>query len=590
MNKTININLGGIFFHIDEIAYQKLKRYLDAIRRSLSDDPQGRDEIINDIEHRIGELLSERIKNERQVINENDIDEITKIMGKPEDYLVDEEIFEDETTYARPRTSNKKLYRDGEDKFLGGVSSGIAHYFGIDALWIRILWVVLVVAGFGSGIPIYLLLWILIPEAVSTAEKLQMKGEAVNISNIEKKIREEFQDVTTRVKDGVNDVTEKVKSSDFKKNFGGKTKSGLDEIIDVLTKVILTIFKIFGKFIGVILIVIASLTLIGLILGAFSLGSFGILSFNDFHEPLFNVQPPFFFDSVLPSWLLILFTFIAIGIPFIVLFMLGLKILSSNVNSFSTTTKLSLLGIWIISLLGLGFAGINFATQRAYDGVFNQTEELPVTSLDTLKIKMIGAENLSNRTELRREYDFETVYDNDQEKLYSTRINVDVKTTDKLEAFIKVRKESQGNNRLNANKDAEAIEYQFNLTDNNLLLNGYFLSEFKNRFKEQLVDITIYIPINSIIYLDRTTRTFLDNVDNIQNIYDRDMPKHYFKMTEDGLKCLDCDSAIFGDNYKKELENFNLKIDENGVEVKINDKNGKSDAKVKIDENGIIIQ
>ena len=106
MNKTININLGGIFFHIDEIAYQKLRLYLDAIRRSLSDDPQGRDEIINDIEHRIGELLSEKIKDERQVVNENDIDEITKIMGKPEDYLVDEEIFEDEPKY-RPRSSSK---------------------------------------------------------------------------------------------------------------------------------------------------------------------------------------------------------------------------------------------------------------------------------------------------------------------------------------------------------------------------------------------------------------------------------------------------------------------------------------------------
>ena len=138
MNKTININLGGIFFHIDEIAYQKLKLYLDAIRRSLSDDPQGRDEIINDIEHRIGELLSERIKDQRQVVNENDIDEITKIMGKPEDYLVDEEIFEDEPKY-RTRTSSKKLFRDGDDKFLGGVCSGLAHYLGIDIIWMRII-------------------------------------------------------------------------------------------------------------------------------------------------------------------------------------------------------------------------------------------------------------------------------------------------------------------------------------------------------------------------------------------------------------------------------------------------------------------
>lgn len=582
MNKTININLGGIFFHIDEIAYQKLRLYLDAIRRSLSDDPQGRDEIINDIEHRIGELLSEKIKDERQVVNENDIDEITKIMGKPEDYLVDEEIFEDETNY-RPRTSSKKLYRDSEDKFLGGVSSGIAHYFGIDALWVRILWIVLVVAGFGSGIPIYILLWILIPEARTTAEKLQMYGEPVNISNIEKKIREEFDDVSTKVKDGVNDVTEKVKNSDFRRNTGNKAKSGIDEIIDVLSKIILTIFKVFGKFIGVILLIIASLTLIGLIFGALSFGSIEILGFgNDWVD-----YPPFFFDSVLPSWLLIIFAFIAIGIPFVVLFMLGLRILSSNVKSFTSTTKLSLLGVWIIALLGLGFAGINFATQRAYDGVFNQTEELPFVAMDTLKIKMIGDENLSNRTELRRSYGYETVYENDQQKLYATRINVDIKTTDKQNAFIKIRKESQGNNRLNANYDAEAIEYQFNLNNKDLLLNGYFLSDFKNKFKDQLIDITLYLPENTIIYLDKSTKTFLDDVDNIQNIYDRDMPKHYYNMTENGLECVDCDPSIFGDDYKRDNENFKLKIDENGVEVKINDGDGK--AQVKIDETGIEI-
>ena len=351
MNKTININLGGIFFHIDEIAFQKLKLYLDAIRRSLSDDPQGRDEILNDIEHRIGELLSEKVKDERQVVNENDIDEITKIMGKPEDYLVDEEIFEDEPKY-RAKSSSKKLFRDGEDKFLGGVSAGLAHYFRIDSLWVRLMWVILVVAGFGTGIPIYILLWILIPEAVTTAEKLQMKGEPVNISNIERKIREEFNDVSSRVKDGVNDVTEKVKSSEFK----DKAKSGLQDVIETLGKIFIAIFSVFGKFIGALLILVAALTLIGLIIGAFSLGGIEILGFGK----EFVMYPPFIFDSILPSWLIMIFVFIAIGIPFIVLFMLGIKIISSNVKSFSTTTKLSLLGIWIISLLGLGMAAADF--------------------------------------------------------------------------------------------------------------------------------------------------------------------------------------------------------------------------------------
>ncbi|WP_372792389.1 PspC domain-containing protein [Lutibacter sp.] len=587
MNKTININLGGIFFHIDEIAYQKLKLYLDAIRRSLSDDPQGRDEILNDIELRIGELLSERIKDQRQVVNQNDIDEITKIMGKPEDYLVDEEIFEDEPIY-KTKTSSKKLFRDSDDKFLGGVCSGLAHYIGIDVIWMRIIWLVLLF-GFGIGFLIYPILWILIPVAETTAEKLQMKGEPVNISNIERKIREEFEGVTSRVKDGVNDVTSKVKSSQFQ----SKAKSGIQEIVETLGKIILAILNVFGKFIGALLIFVAAITLIILIIGAFSWGSFGIIGFEgDYlnHSPIFFdfLHRPFFFDSIIPTWLLILFGFLAIAVPFIVLFILGLKIISSNVKSFSTTTKLSLLGIWIISLLGLGIAAANFATRTAYDGVHNQTEELPIIANDTLKIKMIGNDNLSNRKELRREYNSETVYDKDLEKLFSTRINVDIKSTDKTNAFVKIRKESEGKNRLTANNDAEAIEYQFNLNDKNLELNGYFLSDINTKFKDQLIDITINLPVNSLIYLDSSTRTFLDDVDNIQDIHDSDMPKHLYKMTEKGLECLDCDPSIFGNNFKRENEHFNLNIDENGVKLKVND--GVKDAEVKIDENGIIIK
>jgi phage shock protein PspC (stress-responsive transcriptional regulator) len=493
---------------------------------------------------------------------------------------VDEEIFEDEPSY-RPKSSSKKLFRDGEDKFLGGVSSGLAHYLGIDSLWVRLIWIVLVVAGFGTGIPIYILLWILIPEATTTAEKLQMKGEPVNISNIEKKIREEFQDVSSRVKDGVNDVTSKVKSTQFQ----NKAKSGLQDVIETLTKIFLAIFNVFGKFIGAILILVSSLTLIGLIIGAFSWGGIEILGFGE----EFVTYPNFVFDSIMPSWLIIIFGFIVAGIPFVVLFMLGLRIISSNIKSFSTTTKLSLLGIWIISLLGLGLAIADFATRTAYDGVHNQTKELPLIASDTLKVKMIGNDNLSTYKELRRRYNSETVIDKDVQKLYSTRINVDVKPTDNTIGYVKIRKESEGKSRLSANNDAESIEYQFNLNDKHLELNGYFLSDFKHKFKDQLIDVTIYLPVNSLIYLDNSTRTFLDDVDNIQEIRDRDMPKHYYKMTENGLECLDCDPDIFGDSFKKDNEHFNLNIDRNGLEIKVKDNDG-GDAEIKLDENGLIIK
>lgn len=479
------------------------------------------------------------------------------------------------------------MFRDSDDKFLGGVCAGLAHYFGMDVIWMRLLWLVLFFF-FGTGFLIYILLWILIPQAETTAEKLQMKGEPVNISNIERKIREEFQDVSSRVKSGVNDVTDTVRSSEFK----NKARSGIQEVIDTIGKIILAILKIFGKFIGALIIFIAAATLIALIIGAFSWSSFEILGYKENyiqHSPFFfdSLHRPFMFDSLLPSWLLIIFGFLAIAIPFVVLFMLGLKILSSNVKSFSATTKLSLLGVWIIAILGLSFAGINFASQTAYKGVHNQTEELPIIAQDTLAIKMIGDDNLSNKKELRRGHDFETVFDNDVEKLYATRINVDIKPTDKATAFVKIRKESDGKNRLTANKDAESIEYKFNLTEKNLMLNGYFLSDLKNKFKGQLIDVTIYLSVNSVVYLDASTQTYLNDVNNVQNIYDGDMPKHYYKMNENGLECLDCDPSIFGDTFKNKNENFNLNINENGIEIKVKD--GDKDAKVKIDEKGVRI-
>lgn len=248
MNKTININLGGFFFHIDETAYQKLKRYLDAIARSLSDDPQGKNEIIADIEARISELLSERITDARQVVNENDIEEIIAIMGQPEDYAEAEETYTENTSYSYKRNQpNKKMFRDGDDKFLGGVCSGLGHYLGIDVIWIRLAFILLLASGFS---PIaYIILWVLLPEAKTTSEKLQMEGEAVNIDNIEKKIRTEIDNLSSKVKEGAHELSDKISNADYQK-LRNQTKSGLQDFLDTIGKILLTLFKVFGKFMG----------------------------------------------------------------------------------------------------------------------------------------------------------------------------------------------------------------------------------------------------------------------------------------------------------------------------------------------------
>ena len=581
MNKTININLGGVFFHIDEIAYQNLKRYLDAIRRSLSDDPKGRDEIITDIESRIGELLSTKVKDVRQVINEQDIEEVIEVMGKPEDYMVDDEIFSDDSYQSYGNKRYKKLYRDGSDKFLGGVSSGMAHYLNIDVIWIRIGWLV-AAFGFGFGFIVYPLLWILLPEANTTAEKLEMEGEAVNISNIEKKIRNEISDASTKVKHGIDEVSEKVKNADYKK-YGDRAKSGSQDLIETLGNIFVTIFMIIGKFIGVLLVILAVTTILALLIGLFTVGSLDFI-----HEDWLFQNSFIYNQSGLPIWIISILTFILVGIPFFFLFALGLRILSNNSKSIGKTTKLTLLGVWIVALLMAIFFGTRQFMRSAYDGSVTNNNEIIFSKTDTLEVKMVDNKNISNQSVLKRSWQYEIIFDENKEaKIYSNNIRLNLLASDDEYMSAKTSKRSQGMTRKDARDNADLITYSYKLEDDELRLDGYFLSDIENKSAEQRVYVDLYIPEGQVVYLDNSTRTFLYDVDNIQNIYDNDMAKHYYIMTRDGLSCLDCEDHEI--NINDETDSFNMKIDEGGVHIEIQE-DSKEKTEVKIDKNGVLVK
>ena len=581
MNKTININLGGIFFHIDEIAYQKLRGYLDSIRRSLSDDPKGRDEIITDIESRIGEILSEKIKDVRQVINEQDIDEVVEVMGKPEDYMVDDEIFNDDSYGNYSSQRRRKLYRDGNDRFLGGVSSGMAHYLNVDVIWIRLGWLI-AAFGFGFGFIVYPLLWILLPEANSTAEKLEMEGAEVNITNIEKKIRDEISVASTRVKDGIDEVSDKVKNADYKK-YGNRAKSGSQDLVDTLGRVFVTIFMVIGKFIGVLLIIVAVTTILGMLIGMFTLGSLDFI-----HDDWLFRNSAIYNNSGLPIWFLSVLTFVLVAIPFFFLFALGLRILSNNTKSIGKTTKLSLLGVWIVTLLVAIFFGTRQIMNSAYDGTATNTQEIFYSKTDTLEIKMVDNKNISNNSVIRRNWQSEIIIDDDnQEKIYSNNIRLNILPSDDGTMYAKVRKMSQGESRKDARENAELMNHSYELNDEELRIDGFFLAELSNRFSEQRVYVDLYLPEGQAVFLDNSTRTFLYDVYNVQNIYDKDMAKHYFLMTQDGFTCLDCDENVIrieGDN-----DSFNMKIDEDGVHIDIQE-NGRDKSEVKIDASGVVVK
>jgi len=571
MNKTVNINLAGTFFHIDEDAFAKLTRYLDAIRRSFSD-PQGQDEIIKDIEARIAELFSEKIEKSSRVITIKELDEVIAVMGQPEDYIIDEEIFEDippsEKKRTRKQSSHKQLFRDTDNKFIAGVSSGLGYYLNIDAIWIRLAFIALTLLGVGAPILIYILLWVLVPEAITTSDKLKMTREPINISNIEKKFKE-----------GYDTVADKVKDVDYEKHISS-AKKGASGFFSSLGKLFVGIIKVFGKFFGILLIIISLSTLIGLIAGLFTTGTFGLVWGN--HELMDYVTVVNIGDT--PFWLISLLTFFAVGIPFFVLFILGLKLLINNLKSIGTPAKIALFVLWICSIIGLGILGLRQATEQAYDGEFITEQVLPIQRGDTLRILMETKNQYEHRS--RRGNGFEIRLDeNDEKVIYSNDIRLIVRSTKDSTGSIYIEKSAEGNSFIDAKDRAEAIDYDFSFENNTLTLDGYFTTSIAHKFREQEIKIIVYLPEGSVLFADENTYTYHRNYSRHEDILNNGDEEHYLLIKKDKTYCLDCPDSIrveINSNHSQDWEDdVNLEfmeddnhfiINKDGLDINITDK------------------
>lgn len=198
MKKTLNINIRGIVFNIDEDAFQKLNDYLGEINRHYKNQV-GYEDIVNDIENRIVELFQEKINDKKQVITIADVEEIISVLGHPTDF---ERELQDDTPPGKHenRKGSKRLFRDPDNRVVGGVCSGLGYYFSADPVWFRLAFV-LAVIFFGSGILLYLILWIVLPPAKTVTDRLEMQGDPINISNIESAVKEEMSEVKSKLDD-----------------------------------------------------------------------------------------------------------------------------------------------------------------------------------------------------------------------------------------------------------------------------------------------------------------------------------------------------------------------------------------------------
>lgn len=573
MNKTVNINLGGMFFHIDEDAYQKLSRYFEAIKRSLTNS-NGQDEIIKDIEMRIAELFAEKHSAGKQVISIRELDEVIAVMGQPEDYRIDNDDAEQSkqnfTNQSRPI---KKLYRDKDGGMIGGVLAGLGHYFGIDKVWIRIFFLILLLS-YGIGLIPYLILWIVMPEAVTTSEKLEMTGEPVNISNIEKKVRAEFEN-----------VSEKIKNVNYDE-MGNQVKTGADKIASNAGKVFMAIFNVFAKVLGVILILSALPVLVMLLIGIFTLGTSAFVEFpwSDF------IQAGNFSDF--PVWTFGLLVFFAIGIPFFYLMILGFKLLITNMKSLGNVVNYTLFALWIISLGLLITIGVNQMVEYSTQGRVVKKEILNLNPKDTLQIKFVHNPYYAKNNNVKTNFSI-TQDSTGQRILFSNNVELVIAKTDEVLPYLQIEKLAKGRDLAIAKEKSERINYGFKFQNNQLILDNYFISGFKNKFRNQKVELVLYLPKGTTFKVDDSVENFDYSDDEFFNLH-FSSPDYIYQVENTQVKCLNCPPS---ENEFNDVET-GYDADSDTIKEVILKINGKdiitskttSKTSLTIDGNGVIIK
>ena len=341
MKKTLTVNLNDIVFHIDDDAYDALQNYLNEIEKYLSEDEKK--EVMSDVESRIAELFNERLQKNKNVISIEDVQEIIGILGKPSQFSSEEDEAEEKQEgkkgKSEPRYSGRRrYYRDPENAIIGGVAGGIAAYLGWDVTLIRIAFVALVFFGAGTIVPIYIIVWIAAPAALTASQRLEMQGENVTVDSIKSEINK-----------GVNNVKSYVESDKFKtssKTFGERLVNFLTVIFRILTGLILSVFATVG-----IIILVALL-----------FGFFGLV-FN--HEFVFGIPTHEIMNGFNISAdklsVLIISLILVVGCPIFMLIYWLVRMFTHRTDQTNRSSSLPwvILILWVAGLFMLFGSGTN---------------------------------------------------------------------------------------------------------------------------------------------------------------------------------------------------------------------------------------
>ena len=495
MKKAIKINISGVIFHIDEDAYERLKAYLKSVELYFSSKEGGK-EIVGDIESRMAELFQSKVSDQKEVITLADVIEVTEIMGDPSVFV--EEAEEDDADSAQTkrdsRRGSRRLYRDPDNAVLGGVCGGIGAYFNIDPVIVRILFVVLFIAGYGVWGLVYIILWIAIPTAVSIAQKLEMRGEHVTISNIEKTVKQEYEGVKANFK--------KFERSDSYK----QTTSAIEEIFRVLGRIIIVLAKVLLILIGIGLVFFGFIMLMSF-LGVFFFSTtlFSMDWFNGGFAPLNQFMSSF----VDPVNLKIILTalFFAIVIPLISIIYGGIKLI------FQIRSKVRGLGVlalvaWIISISVLFTLGIVEGRKFVFRENVQENVLISPPPSQTLYLQLNENVNVSRLEDLTWfNSPSRGIYMDPSREIIYSRPSLTIRHTSGDVPELVIEKIASGSSQLYSELNAENIIYTWELQDSVLIFDNMFSVPQGSNWNFSEINLRLNIPEGHSVNLgDRMDR------------------------------------------------------------------------------------
>lgn len=543
MNKTISINLSGMLFNLEEAAYNQLLQYLQTIKNYFSA-AQGRDEIVGDIESRIAELFQERLKN-KQVILEQDVADVIEIMGKPEVYAAEAENdgnaagnessnYSQESNYSKEK---RRLFRDPDEGMLGGVCVGVGHYLGIDPVWLRIAFLV-GLFFFGSGPLLYLILWIALPKAETTAEKLQMRGEAVTIESIEKKIKEEFERINKKAGEFADGTSRTLRD----KKVGSRATNFLNELFEAILNFIRNIIRWMGRSLGVFLFILGLVFFITWLTTV--LGQGQAISFND-DEGMSSFSLQAFMSAFFANDKHVNIASIGLALfllaPVLALIIAGIKLVFyprfKSVNWPGAVNG----AIFTIGLILCIIAAVLLTNQFRAKGKILESVPFAIQSADTLYVKP----NMDNTVNLKQNLSLDhwSFYFNDGDELITGRIKLNVVNAGNENNYMTIEKLARGEDKKQAIKSAGQITTYVKENRNELVFNSNFNLKDGEKWRGQRVTYVLHLKENQIVKFDNNMIDLLWDIPNVQNLDGDEMRGETFKMTKDGLTCLSCLNA-----------------------------------------------